>query len=231
MSASQLRRMRVALYGVLGVHIAWFVLRLVRVLIFPLLNSAGAYGLDAIITVGLISSIVSTLFAVAEVVFAITYASALRGTSGRGLAQAAWLVLIAQRAAWYLPSFFLSESLQPVGGLVHLPGVVLGWVFVALFAGSAYRLLQTTAKPLAVHYVYLLVGSRVMSFCISELFDALVLQPGIESGNFGPSPLMTVFTVLMWGASLVGLGLLWAFVSAAASRLRTLPVADARVFD
>ena len=112
MDASQLRQARIALFGVLGAHVAWLAMRTVRVLLFTLLGTTSTHDVDTIITIGWFTTTVSMLGTVAELGFVIAYASALRRTSVAGLARAAWLVLIAQRAAWYLPVFFLSGVVQ-----------------------------------------------------------------------------------------------------------------------
>lgn len=224
-----MRTTRTALYGLLGISIAWIGLRIVRILVMPELR--GDVQIEDIAMVMMVFAAIGMAFSVAQIGLVIVYAHSLRGTVAAGLAQAAWIVAATQ--------LVVSQGLSMATNLVApelyewmiLPGAVLGWVYVGLLAGSAVRLFRDTGNPLSLGYVYALVGIRVVGHAFGTLQGMWIRDRLGEPGRLQDSALSTVFEVLSWGLWLAGVAIFAAFVFAVLKRLEALRGAEARVFD
>lgn len=230
-----MHRTQSALFGVLGVHGAFSVLRVAhQVSLRAALSGDLTEKTRPMSSVLWDFAILNFALASVNVVFFVLYAHSVRRTPAARMANAAWVMVLVQLALGVgMP--VLNETYSDEGRSLLLLALValLYWVQLGVFCTSVYRIVDPEGPPFYRGYTKVLVGLAVVQSLFGWLDDGISVTP-MDLGAVAPAPAPVVTGPMQWlwyGLQVLSVGVFSAFVWGATRRLPREPPTDTRVFD
>lgn len=223
---------RAALFGVLGVGYATFLLGVVNYVFFRALEAEVFEDRGRIVsTMGLVVGLISFALTVTNIVSLIAYARSIRGARAASLAETSWMLAIVGAVLGWGVRYVLRGLVSPDEPLLlSVPVDLVHWVQVGVFCGSLYRLLGERSQSLSYVYGVGVVGTAVAMSMARWAYVELVLRPSWEAGA-SPSSWRSVLEWASWSLNLLWVVAITGLIVGATRRLRIAPDPVGQIFD